>query len=295
MSRAQIQAIYDGEAVQAGSMDVQELAPALLSIGDLYQGANKVLNGDRAKVSVHVRSGFQRGSFEISLEIIQDLMTQVKSLFIGDDIIAAHNLFKLVFGGGSLFGLIRWLKGRKPGKTTTLESGNVRIEIQNAHIEVRPEVAKLYQDSTVRKAALGVVKPLDKEGIDRFDVKEQEQVVESVTKDELPYFVMDAEQEDSLIDEERTAVFEIVKLSFDERYKWTFSDGSGNFNADVEDDEFFQKVQGRQISFAKGDILKVRIHTQTLRTEKGLKTTHKIVKVLEIIPGPIQLSLPPSE
>jgi len=294
MSRAQIQVVYSGEAVRAGSMDVQELAPALLSMGELYQGANRILNGDRAKISVHVKSGFQRGSFEISLEVIQDLISQAKSLLLGDDIIAAQNLIKLIFGGGSLFGLIKWLRGRRPSKTTILESGNVRIEIQNAHIEVPSEVARLYQENTVRKAALGVVKPLDKEGIDEIDVRHQQEVLESVNKGELPYF-LDLEMEDALIDEERTAVFEILKLSFDERYKWTVSDGSANFNVDIEDDDFFQKVQRREISFARGDILKVRIHTQTTRTEKGLKSTHKILKILEVVPGPKQLPLPPSE
>ena len=48
MSRESIALVYDGDAVRAGTMDVKELAPALLSIGELFQDASLVLNGAKA-------------------------------------------------------------------------------------------------------------------------------------------------------------------------------------------------------------------------------------------------------
>jgi hypothetical protein len=47
---------YDGPEVAGGHMDVADLAPALLGIGEACREANAILNGDRATVSVRIRA-----------------------------------------------------------------------------------------------------------------------------------------------------------------------------------------------------------------------------------------------
>jgi len=67
MSKAQFQLAYDGPALRAGSMDVNELAAARLATGDLFNEANRQLNADRTELSVKVRSDFKKGSLEVAL------------------------------------------------------------------------------------------------------------------------------------------------------------------------------------------------------------------------------------
>ena len=62
---------YEGDAVQDRGMDVNDLAPAMLATGGLIQRVNKLVNGDRADVRVHVKQNFEHNCFEMALDVIQ--------------------------------------------------------------------------------------------------------------------------------------------------------------------------------------------------------------------------------
>ena len=85
MSEVEIKIAYKGAAVNDVSMDVYEVAPALIAIGESFQEANRELNGDLAHVSVRVRDKFEAGSFDIYLTIDHALIEQAKAvLFQGN-------------------------------------------------------------------------------------------------------------------------------------------------------------------------------------------------------------------
>jgi hypothetical protein len=298
MSKTVLQVVYDGAAVAEGSMDVRELAPALLAFGDLCQESNRTLNGDRAQASVRVRSDFRTGSFEVALDlqVLEGLVGQAKSFLLGDDLKAAKELAGLVFGSSagaiSLYGLFKLLRGKKPTKTEVQPNGNIHLEINATHIEVQGNVARLYNNSRVREAVRRTVAPLEREGIDTFEVRHENVRREVIHKQDLPAFTAAADETEPLVAEStRIAAFEVVTLSFEDRYKWRFSDGSGTFTADIEDETFFQRLQRREVSFGKGDVLKVEIRSRTWRTDRGLRTEHKVLGVLEVIPAPEQIPL----
>ncbi len=78
-------------------MDVRDLAPAMLALGQLFDAANSPLNGDSARVGVHVKAT-ELGLFQITFEVLQTNGALLVSLLSGPTVTAAANLVGLVIG-----------------------------------------------------------------------------------------------------------------------------------------------------------------------------------------------------
>ena len=295
MSTAQFSIVYDGPALRAGTMDVRDLAPALLAFGQLFDAANRTLNGDAARVNVNVHAT-KAGSFGIDLDLTQTIVQQLTALFAGDSITAALNLKQLVVDGAvvgcSLIGLIKWLRGGKPDKIEDLGDGVVRITLKGEAITVPMKLVRLYQDLAVRDAAYrAVAEPLGKEGIDVFKVVEGETVLVKVTEAEAEAFARPVVPDETIIESRHRSAFTIVSLAFKEDNKWRLYDGNTQISASIADEEFLERVDSNQISFSKGDILVCDVLVTQKRTREGLRTDYVVQRVIEHRPAARQLSL----
>jgi len=294
MNKDSFSLYYDGPGLRAGTMDVKELAPALLAVGDLLEESNRVLNGDRATVSVRVKR-FDDGSFEIYFELIQKLSDKLVNLLVSDPITAANNLLALLgFSGGALgfFQLIKRARGRKAVKARTLKNGNIEIDFTEEKIEVPPEVFNLYRDIKVRKEAESTVRPLQRGDIDKLDIRYKNRSVESLRREHVPYFHAPETEKEEIQEYEFVATYSIHSLSFKEENKWRLSDGKNTFLVAISDEGFLKNVNENRISFAKGDLLKLRIAMRNWQEGGQPKTDYEALEVLEHKSAAIQLRLP---
>lgn len=291
MQQADLQIIFQGEAVEDGAMDVRELAPSLLALGDLFSSANALLNGEQARVVVRVNSQFERGSFDIRIRIIQTILEQAKALLLGKSVTEvkeiAERLVLGVKGGLSLISLLKWLKNRKPDKETALENGLIRVEIGGDFRDVDQVTLTLSRDRATRAALDRFIAPVRQEGVDSVRLrmpgpKSAEDVVEKEDADALRAIV---DEKQLLADSTYEVALEVVKASFDPALKWKFSNGAYRFDAAIIDQVFLALIKMGAYTFGAGDFLKARIRTQSwLDADGRMKTENTVVQVLGHIP-----------
>lgn len=291
--RTDFKIVYDGVGLRDHLMDVRDLAPALLSASQLIDRANFLMNGDRATIKLEVRA-LDSGSFEIWLEMSQSLYEQAAQFLTGDFVTSALNLKELIFGGGiSLWVLYKFLKGKKPDKLEKLDPESIRITIDGQSQVFPLKLLRLYEDMAIRQAVEDMLQPLEKSGIDSFVVRSNDTEIASATKEERVYFSSYPEgyTDNLLSDREYEGVFAIISLAFKDDNKWRLSDGLATFNASIGDKNFLERVDARKEAFYKGDLLRCRIRTRQWDTDKGLKTEHEVIEVLEHIQSGTQLKL----
>ncbi|KQQ23708.1 hypothetical protein ASF53_05120 [Methylobacterium sp. Leaf123] len=280
---------FDGPALAEHEIDVADLAPALIALGQMVKAANRVVNGDALDVAVKVRT-VGDGSFYVDLTVqAHGAWAVVRDFVTGSDVDAVLKLITiigLVGGGGTgAIALIRRIRGRRPRRLERRGS-TIMIEFDGETIEADEASARVAFDPAFRTALERVaVEPLDKPGIDRI-VLEGSGVEEEITRETAGVFLAPPVVEESEFETHHTKVFSIIDLSFKSGKKWRLSDGHGRATlVDVEDADFIARIENSEIAFAKGDLLVCDVRETARQTAKGLRADYAIVKVREHRPA----------
>jgi hypothetical protein len=61
---------YEGEALENNTMDVKDLAPSLLALGQMFERANSLFNRSNAEISLNIKA-ICLGSFNVALMLNQ--------------------------------------------------------------------------------------------------------------------------------------------------------------------------------------------------------------------------------
>jgi hypothetical protein len=294
----QFQLMYDGEALVNHEINPKELSIALLAINELLEEANKVINENRAKISVKVKGSFQTGSFTVLFAV--SVFDHIKDMFSSSGMNAllnAERILEIIFGAGGLVYILKKLKGRKIERIYENDDGTFIIEIDAKKIKIEKKVYDLYRNYKIRQSFENLVKPIsENDGINDLGVKYHNKKEEfcKIDKSEVNFFRCPVSEEEKY-DEDTlfTTNISIVNLSFKEGNKWFVNDGQYSFYVKVEDKDFLEKIENSRVAFAKGDILKVKIRREQFynKYEKRLKTDNFIEKVITHRKPPEQMEL----
>lgn len=297
MSEARIRIAYDGEALRNGTMDVRDLAPALLALSDLFDESNKVLHGTNTAIQLRVRV-VRKGSFDVELSVLQTLTSAVIDLFSGDTASALANLIEtLGFAGGTawgLFKLIKKLAQRPIRRVELLDDGQVRLVLEGDEIVISRRLADLFNDIAVRRALWRVLQPLRQPGVEIFEIRDEKgATIHQVTDAEVSLYEPPAPVAavQQVLKSEFEQAFTIVALTFREGNKWRVFDGQNTIAVTLADESFLQKVDNREVSFAKDDTIVCRVTQRQTIGADGLRIESVITQVLEHRHAPRQTAM----
>lgn len=295
MSQAIFVLTYDGPALRQHEMNVRDLAPAMLAVGEAFEALNVLYNGKAAKVAVNVRA-HEPGCFKVVFDVVQ-LLREGTEFLSGTEVSGALNLLQILFGGGSIAGGLIWLtkklKGKAPEKIEKLTPGMLRLTLDDETYDIPIELLDAYKDLRVRRAVEGfVAKPLQRPGIDEMIVDQSGKQLARVTGEEAPMFKAPEPEDDVIVDDTRRAAFTIGSLDFDEDGMWKLIDGNSPIKAKIDDKRFLAMIENDEIRFAKHDVLVCMVHFVQRRAVKGLTNEYTVIEVLEHIPAPRQLRFP---
>ena len=295
---------YDGPALSDHSMDVAELAPALLALSDLLKIANTYANGDRAGVKVKVNADLEQHCFELNLELALTIWEQAKLLLDDEDVIAAERIAGWVgiisgAAGWSLFRLIKFLRGKEVENVTIIKIADgrnmveIRIVGEADPIQIEQQVYELYANPEARKKAVEVMVPLRTEGYETLEFDQGADEVFRIRKEEVPDRSL--EEMPEVIPQNvhtsniRTGV-RIRKAAYEGKAKWTVMYKKA-IEAAIKDEEWLSQFQSDKVPAPPGSSLEVDLKETYITNDMGEligDPTYEILKVHGVTQKPTQ-------
>ena len=278
---------YDGPLLANHQMDVRDLAPALLSLGNFFQSINRQLDPLAPDLQVNIRAT-EEGSFAVHLKLLYDNAVKVGE---SGPAVASDTLVGLVTAVGSVIKVIR--KTGRSGKPTESQSGPETILVWDDGTEFRIPTNHflLVRNSSVRQSLSDIVKPVRHNGIDLMRFVQDEEIIGEVDTEDYPAFAStDPVEGETLTTSEREIYLKILVSAWQVGRKWRFSDGFRSFWAAIEDERFNAALaQGDR--FGANDTLRCRVIETQWRDSKDLHSEIRIVEVIDRLNQPQQPQL----
>lgn len=293
MAHTEFGVTYDGPALAGGTMDVRDLAPALLALGDLFVAAGRTVQKDAEPPSLQIKAT-THGSFLVDLALhAGGAWDYLRGMLSSESVNALTNLLDIVIGASGLFALLKALRNRKIASVEPLQPGWVRITVEGDRttFEGPAEVLQLLQSADVRRATARVVAPLKRSGVESVEFRTDSTPTVTISAADVDAYEVPDIPDEVLLQETQERYVSIASVAFIDGNKWRLSDGNQTFHAALVDEDFRSRVDRGIEAFRAGDMLHCRIRTVQTKRQFGLHTEHEIVQVIRHIPRDVQLSI----
>jgi hypothetical protein len=296
-------------------IDVFELSPTLLAVGQIILESQKTLLPEREPVSINVKP-FKNGSFEIEIVMfaksnLQQILTLIRSQ-TGKDIADVLQYIGLISVAASatvgapvtLFKLIKWLNG-KPKSIEKTTSGDYKyIDDSGNNISVPLEVHALYQNVNIQQTIYnGIAKPLENKQVENIEcfIKNIEATKTIIEKDIIEplriYSLGEIPSPEKIIENSNLRKIWVHPR----RGSWEGESNSWSFRIagndeilkidSISDTHFLEQIKSGQIRLAHTDRLLIEVNEKQKLQGKKESTTREIIKILEYVKSEEQPSL----
>lgn len=307
MSEKAFKFIFDGPAFADHQIDVADMAPALLALGNVVKRANEAINGDRAEARLMVKATAE-GSFDAILSIDVSFVAAMVDLIDQatghkERIATAKELTDLLINMGTIgvsvggfFWALKNLRGKRPDEIKKNDNGTTTIVSGDQVMIVDNRTVILLGDHATREATEEFGKKLDRiPGLAHVRFADDDPNPEVVLeKSDLQSLKIPEPLDEEPVEttSEREAWLKIMTAGFRNGYVWRFNDGGEkSFTATVTDEDFFKKVANGDIALSANDTLLCLIVEKQVLSGNSLSKEIEIAKVLKYVPGPKQMRL----
>lgn len=296
-------------------IDVFELSPTLLSVGQIISESQKTLRPDKEPISINVKP-FQKGSFEIEIVLfaktnLQQILTLIRSQ-TGKDIAEVLQYLGLISVAAStavaapisLLKLIKWLKGKPKSIEKTTSDEFTYIDNSDNKITVPVQVHALYQNVNIQQTIYnGIAKPLENNKVVNLEclIKGAEETKTIIDKDIIEpikkYSIGELPSAEEII--ESTNIRKI--WVHPRRGSWEGESNSWSFRIagndeilkidSILDSSFLDNIKNSRIRLAHTDRLLIEVIEKQKLQGKKESTSHELVKILEYVKSEEQISI----
>ncbi len=267
---------FDGAEVKNHEMSLDLFVSQLDNIVKIVNETQKKILTKEQHAELKIKSEIKPGSIDISL--LFELTGKILPV--------APDLIKIMI---EIINFKKFLKGEKPKKVSPNSDGTMKImNCNNEYQNVNGNVYNISINNSVINSSLDrLTTPLQNGKLNRISVTEKaenEKLPVSLERAEILHSDIKSLQFNTVdvpdVIEEENKIVEVLTANIDgNKKKWRFNDVEENveFVANIEDEEFLNKITNKEISFNNGTILNVVLRTITNPNKKRFNKQREII------------------